>query len=212
MKLYHVTFDLNEPDKKLFYPRVPKTAGTGEDKSLKRICLAPTIEECMQALPSDKRKLRNGEKFRIYEVEIDDNDPNLVYPEEIFNKGYVPDALENHEFWYKENLLMDSIIVEIQNFNYDYEIAWSCVKLSDLRNIVKELSEEKNLEEKNYLNKILSKNFSLPEDLYKEVSDYINYIKDFDFCDDLWEAVASLPWAQLTKINSITWKVINKVA
>ena len=211
MKLYHVTFDLSEPDKKMFYPRVPKSAGLGEDKSLKRICLAPTVEECFQALPSDKRHLAVGEKFRLYSIDLDDNDPNLIYPDEIFKKGYVPDALENHEYWYKECLCMDSVIGQIEDFDSNFELSWSCIKLSDVREIVNMFAEDRNDEEKEYLKRLSNKNFSLPEDLYKETIEYFKYINDLDAYDELWENIACLPWAQSTKIYQISWKIVYNI-
>ena len=76
MKLYHVTFDINESETKIFRPRVPASAGVGEDKKIPRICLAPSIEKCIQAkacvspstlpvLPSFKSKTRQDFKYSI---------------------------------------------------------------------------------------------------------------------------------------------------
>ena len=43
MKLYNVTFNLMN-DSNLLMPCVPFTAGPGEDREIKRICLADSIE------------------------------------------------------------------------------------------------------------------------------------------------------------------------
>lgn len=203
MKLYHVTFDLEEPEIKVFRPRVPDSAGEGEDTYIPRICLAPSIEKCIQALPSGSRRMSKGEKIRIYEVNINIDDSNLISPDILFFKGYVPDALETEEYWYLKNLKMVSTVKEISSFDYDFELAFSCIRVPQVIESTKVLMEGKPEKEKQELNKILNKRNLNSDDLYGEISSYLNKIEDYDFYDSLWEKLAMLPWAQTTRFHNL---------
>lgn len=43
-------FDNGSCGMKNFIPRVPNSTGEGEDKNTARICLAPSVEKCVQAV------------------------------------------------------------------------------------------------------------------------------------------------------------------
>ena len=99
MKLYNVTFDLNNTNNVLT-PAIPESAGNGENKEIKRVCLTDSVEHCFQAIASCNREIRKGAKFIIKEVDVE-KDELLITPDFLFNEGYVPDALENNEYWYQ---------------------------------------------------------------------------------------------------------------
>ena len=203
MKLYHVTFDINESETKIFRPRVPASAGVGEDKRIPRICLAPSIEKCIQAIPSDNRNLQKGSKIRIYEVHISEKDKHLIKPEVLFLEGLVPDALETQEHWYTKDLEMTSTVKEIVSFDYSFELAFSCIKVQQVIQAIKKLLIDQPMEKFLKIYEVLKKDFKKSEDIYGEIANHLNEMKEYDLYDNLWEELAMLPWAQTTRIYKV---------
>jgi hypothetical protein len=142
MFLYHVSFDdwfgENElaEGTKTFFPRVPRTCANDEDQETPRICLAPSVELCVQAMASGSRDLRKGAKIAVYSVEIDDNDPYLRHPREIVDK--VPDAIENREHWYLAPIVMSAQISVVEDFVAFNDFAWSIITVQDVLNAIKD--------------------------------------------------------------------------
>ena len=49
MILYHVTL-FNKPTQEILIPRIPEDTSIGEEVKTNRICLAPSIIQCLRAL------------------------------------------------------------------------------------------------------------------------------------------------------------------
>lgn len=130
MKLYHISKEI-EKIHDVFIPRVPSDIMHMENEVIPRVCLSSTIEGCLGAVPwgginldelgrrsltenvtYDELEITPWDKptsdydniyFRVYEFDIDENDSNLMTPEEIWEAGYVDDAVAHREFWYQDS-------------------------------------------------------------------------------------------------------------
>jgi hypothetical protein len=56
---YHVT-DENYGAEVLWYPRIPVSAGPRENKTIPRICFAPTLEQCIASSQGTGNNWRHG--------------------------------------------------------------------------------------------------------------------------------------------------------
>lgn len=101
MKLYHVSYRPIDH----FELRIPAYRLFDEDAETPRICCSNTIENCINAKPERTDFLdlcieRNLPcVLFIYTFEVDPLDPNIVSSKELEQRGLVPDALQNQEFW-----------------------------------------------------------------------------------------------------------------
>lgn len=104
-----------------FTPRIPQARMCLEDDIVPRVCIAPTLEGCIKAIPQFsefKRKKKIGKQyllpyrgkkgyvFRVYDFEIHNEDKSLIESDKL--KIEVPDALNTGECWYLEQLIPSS--------------------------------------------------------------------------------------------------------
>lgn len=95
-KLIHCSFD----EVYFFEPRVPKSRTEYEDGKIKRICVAPTIRQCLTAIPNAGETVRWIQTvgmpvvIHAYYLEAD----RVEYD----TREYVPDAELTSEFWVLE--------------------------------------------------------------------------------------------------------------
>lgn len=95
-KLIHCSFD----EVLSFEPRVPKSRAKLEDGKIKRICVAPTIRQCLTAMPKAGESIRWIQSIGMpvvihaYYLEAD----RVEYD----TREYVPDAERTSEFWVLE--------------------------------------------------------------------------------------------------------------
>lgn len=99
--LYHLSYDPISQ----FSLRVPAYRGPGEDDTVKRICLAPSIEDCIIAKPGRSAIAQIALEREIplilyvYEAKLPKTDPSLVYPDNVFSEYGVQNAIDNQEYW-----------------------------------------------------------------------------------------------------------------
>lgn len=201
MKLYRVSFDLSQPLERTFIPLIPDSAGYMEDKTIKRVCLSSSIEGCLQAIPRNKIDISVGTEIIVYEAEIDENDYDLVYPDEI--RDYVPDALENDEFWYTKDLYMTGYVAKIKDIKSNYELAFTAVDEDDfICNMLDVIADKgyKYLEEISEI--MMDEELSL-EDRYYESSDILYNAREYSLQDEIFDSVAQVSWAQALKIKNL---------
>lgn len=108
-KLYHISFNiLNEIE--LFEPSIPseKVRLLNEDNCTPRICLAPTIKDCLNAIPNGGRYFKetymlsenNSKPFVVYEFDTNQIEKeNFLDSESLFESNKLPDALLTNECW-----------------------------------------------------------------------------------------------------------------
>lgn len=198
MKFYNITFDLNNRDKVL-KPYIPYSASDKENRTIKRVCITDSVEHCMQAIATGNREVYKGSPFVLRVVEIVKSNNQLVYPDKLVSCGYVPDALENKEYWYLKPIQCRAYKCVIESFDYEYDIAWTCIKTEDCRRIVKRITGK----EFNRCKSALS--------IYKSFCKWANEIKAWSMLDDVWDALVELPWAQKTKIYNLKYGIIEEL-
>ena len=101
ISLYHLSYDPIEQ----FSLRVPKYRVPGEDDSVRRICLAPCIEDCINAKPGRGEIAQIALERKIplvlylYKVEMPRRNPCLIHPVSVYRDYGVSDAIHNQEYW-----------------------------------------------------------------------------------------------------------------
>lgn len=203
MKLYNVTFNLVD-DSNLLVPYIPFTAGLKEDRETKRICLADSVEHCFQALCLQEQDFYEGREFLLREIEVDVEDENLVFPEELWGSKRVPDAMENQEYWYLQPIrckVSKRTILDVAL--RECEIAWSCIHVDDLKDIANILmleNKEYNLcfdttitTHKPYGSQVLFD--ALMAECYKKHAKLV--------ITSLWNMVLDLPWSTTNIVDRV---------
>lgn len=188
--LYNVTFRLNDESEYLV-PKVPYTAAPDEDRVTKRICFADTIEHCLQAI--GHRDLYEGCYIVVRSVDENGLDPfKLVTPEELFDTGKVPDALENNEYWYLDEVAVNREIYMVEHFDYEHGIAFTCIRKDDMAALV----------EKYVPDRPFKRNEGM-EQAYDRVVGYLQGNGMYEESDSFEDEVAELPWAQMVRISNL---------
>lgn len=86
-----------------FVPKIPSATMDGENHSIPRICLCPTIEDCINAASWGHSNLiyrKPNEVFRVYMFdEKDIKKENYMNSNELWEQGLVPDAYITNEIW-----------------------------------------------------------------------------------------------------------------
>ena len=116
--LWHVSFDIERPPIRTYIPLVPKNPMPGEDITIPRICFAPSIEDCLNAMVADRveRGLEDG-RFLAFSFRVAKDDPFLKTPEDIGDM--VPDAYWTQEHWYLKPVTVAGYLMQVDDFD-DY--------------------------------------------------------------------------------------------
>lgn len=104
MILYHVTL-FNKPTQEILIPRIPGDTSIGEEVKTNRICLAPSIIQCLRALEIYKYFQEDTLDVKVYKIVVDENAEQLISWEQLYLNGLVDDAALTHEYWYKSKLI-----------------------------------------------------------------------------------------------------------
>ena len=119
--LYYVDRSYEQKIKE-FVPKIPNATMQGENETIERICLCPTIEDCIYAASWGHSNIsyRNiNEVFRVYE--FDENDickKNIINSDELWSKQLVPDAYITNEIWVIKQILKPKNIFYIRIGEY----------------------------------------------------------------------------------------------
>lgn len=116
--LWRVSFDTDYPHTRTYTARVPKSTMPGEDKETPRICFCASIEECLSAMPGDRRFMRGGEKLLAFPFVVSRSDPYLISPETLIEAELVPDASFTGEYWYTapDPITLEGELYEVKDF------------------------------------------------------------------------------------------------
>ncbi len=189
--LYNVTFDFqNNTD--ILEPYVPHTAAPDEDQETERVCLSTSVENCLTAMGT-RTELTEGAHIRVRRVSTADLDPALIVtPEELFQTGRVPDAIENEEYWYLGMAEAESLEYEIESYWYERELAFTCIKADDIWDYVKKHFPDLGI-----------KRCKDSRDMFGSVTTHLYDNGMYDECDEFEDAVADMPWAQVLRIKDV---------
>lgn len=115
MILYHLELANGKPKKK-FHPSIPLNRMEGEDKTIKRICVAPSIEECLQSVSWGRiNYIPKYIPVIVYVFDTEDYIPSKDL------KKYVPDAIVTNEYWITKEIKPIKHFY-IADINYDFSI------------------------------------------------------------------------------------------
>lgn len=200
MILYHVTNDTQLPDVCMFMPRVPESAAFDENKNIPRICMCPSIELCLQAMPCDSRCdcLSHDGRIKVYSGEFEKE--KLIGPQELYDRNYVPDALENREYWVTQPVRLASRTYIVKNFQHEHAVAWTCVDKDTVEQIILSMCRSK--EETMVMKTFIHETDSSVE-LYKKAAGYYDRHGMWEQMDDLWEKITEDPKSQKTVITGL---------
>ena len=192
MTLYNVTFNMRDR-RRVLNPSIPESAGDGEDKTISRVCFTDSVANCIQAIAVCNRDIREGATFILREVDTDKLDKRLlIKPKELKERGLVPDALENNEYWYLGKVNVESMACKIVEFDAEIDLAWACIPIQSCRAIVKK-----------YLPKFAVNKYKITKNLYDAAMKYCSENKLYYAEDGIWDDLAMVPWAQKRKINYV---------
>lgn len=167
----------------------------GEDSITPRICFAPSIALCLQAILGVPEY---GTLITVYKFCIEDTDPSLVPPMELFITNKVPDALENQEYWYLKPVTLEASYDVIIERVREFDIAWTTIPQQTMLNIAHSSIERNHLD----IDESTFKDMTSKE-IYSKVATYLNTMKLWDEEDVLYDSVAELPWAQIKRLTSV---------
>lgn len=204
MKLYNVTFDLDDT-RKILVPTIPKSAASNENKTIPRVCLTDSIEHCIQAIAPYNRDIRVGAKIIVREIDIDHLDQDkLITPYDLYKQEWVPDALENEEYWYLGTIEFYTTVHEITDFHASHALALSCIKIEDCEKIINK-----------YVPEFDTSQYGSTRELYETAMKYCCKMEDsghyeyFEYEDNIWDDLESLPWSRKIEIEDIQLKDVD---
>lgn len=122
---YHISQGLFHDGK--FYPRIPMDRTEGEDEITKRVSVAPTIKDCLSAIPGGGMKLDETiteirgyfKVFKINTEKLGISKEHIVDGEYLFQTGKVPDAYHTNEHWITKEFEVpkeDTFIIKIDSY------------------------------------------------------------------------------------------------
>lgn len=116
--LWHTSFDIEPPFTRTFVPRIPQNTLPGENANIPRICFAPSIEDCLNAM--GERFIEDGKPgtpFLAFPFFVQRTDPALRTAQKIAR--WVPDAEWTNEHWYLRPLTLKGRLMRVNDFS-DY--------------------------------------------------------------------------------------------
>lgn len=190
--LYSVTFDLSDARTRL-EPCVPATAAKEEDRATKRVCLAPTVSQCIAALGPEHRDLRAGRDVIVRKVDVSKLNPDLlVHPRDLFATGRVPDALEHQEYWYLGTVDVVPERFTITDFDYERAIAFSCIAVAQIDTLIKKHDPGNR-----------HRTGESVKTAYERTVRGMQAAGRYEESDEFEDAVAALPFAQALRIHNL---------
>lgn len=140
---YHVSMDL-ELGEKEFVPRIPKYRCEGEDNTIKRVCVCPTLKDSLGAFPykgfyiNELMGRRDNNYLAYYEIPT--KGLNYKTNEEI--NDLVPDSHITKEHWVLDSFKAKANIIKLKKFQLSYYNRY----INEYSGFVEELEYEKSTE------------------------------------------------------------------
>lgn len=196
MIFYHVSTFKGTKTQQELIPRIPKHTLEHENKTIKRICLSTSIDNCFSGL-----QYMPDCPFILFKLDIDINDNHLITPRYLYDNNLVMDALETNEYWYTASIKAIGKVYTVLSYDIDFTYAWTCINKSDLLNIIKDIFGDEynyNLEEENNL-----------EEIYMKAYHLLDKNKKYNLCDELDNKIAELKYATKKKYYNIELAELN---
>lgn len=126
MIFYHVSTDVQKDG--VFYPRYPESIMEGEFASIQRVCVAPTIDDCLSAIPNGGSRLdelndRQQGFYKVFRIDteklgIPENE--IITSTHLFENEMVPDAEWTEEHWILTDFTVseeDTFMIHLNNWS-----------------------------------------------------------------------------------------------
>lgn len=197
MKLYNITTDLNDTEKQLV-PKVPFTASKYENKAIKRICLAPSVELCLQAMSFTTRPRYRGDLFLLRVVNV--NRKDIITPRRLYDGGYVMDALDNKEYWSVYPIRCKVYLCRMEHLEVEFGTNWGCVDINEYKRIVRK-----------YLPNLNTNRIVHPKTLKRVVDNYCEKNEYFDEWDSIDDELHSNRIVQKTSFSNVVYKILKEL-
>lgn len=173
-------------------PSVPYNIGTGEESQIPRICLSPSIENCIGSLNCT---IQPGDYIYVYEIPINTLDLDYLYsPIQI--QQWVPDAKHYREYWYTKDIYIEPVLCKIINYDLDYTINWNYITTDKVYSTYKNESNLNGFD-------ITPKTEEPSEEYYNRLYALAENSGDYDRCDTLWELLIEIPWSQVYNVKDL---------
>jgi len=140
---YHVSTNLRHPG--IFEPRIPENRHKqAEDELSPRVCVCPTIEDCLSSIPNGGGLLENlyiylRSYFLVFRIDTEKlkiAPSSIISSKELFEKDLVRDAEMTDEHWITVPFTVpdeDKFIIQLLNYEEEpYDIVpYSIYKIAD---------------------------------------------------------------------------------
>lgn len=132
MKFYHISYSTEDIIEE-FIPRIPEDRMKDENDTIKRVCVAPSLSNCLSAVTwQDEIEYLCDEELpvRVYEFEI--TDEKIIDSNYLYKSGLVNDANITKEHWILEKI-KPSKVYDIVIEEYQEELS-ALIPYSELNN------------------------------------------------------------------------------
>lgn len=202
MKLYHITDNLSQPAAMMFTPRVPDVNELYEDVFIPRVCLAPTIEGCMLAVPECSKFHYTGAKMRVYTCEVTKSNCNMFLPPlYLWENNMVLDAMDTGEVWCLVPIFMSSKCYEITELSMEHKLSFNNISVKSVINAFENLDTGLIIPHELY--KVHSS-----EELFENLTGLLETHKLYNESDEFYESICKYKIVQTFDITKLTLKEI----
>ncbi len=167
MKLFHVSFDLDEPLRKEFIPRIPSNTTNDENETISRICFSDSIQGCIRAINGYPKIDSSYVDVIVWEHDFQNTD-SLYDWKYLYGRNLVPDAAVTHEYWYTKRIVLDGTKYRIANIKYrtfySFHKKYKRRILRILSDYIDDLSDIKSIDPCTIINEWVPKHLSSYED------------------------------------------------
>ena len=140
MKLYHVilTDEIRTGTEIELEPKVPLYLGYKENTTIKRVCFAPTILQCVMAISYWKEYFEPGYEemtsfneqlpskiITVLEIDTEEYEGSLITPQELYEMEATEDCMVIDEYWVTKpvigkakQILVDGVLEEENHHNF----------------------------------------------------------------------------------------------
>lgn len=136
MLVYHIMPYVMDTPKSIF-PRVPQNHMFSEDTKQPRICVSPSLDDCLTAIGLDFVGITLTFPFVIRTYDITQNTESILHNDKV--RAYVPDADVTHECWIvqptkPQNIylawLLDADVIDTTKYIADEPCQYTVIKNS----------------------------------------------------------------------------------
>ncbi len=192
IELWHVTF-VEKGVQAVLRPKIPENSAPGENVTVDRISLAPSITECVRGIGNEVDFKTDFRKIYAYKIIVGENDNNLYNCEYLYNNDLVYDALLTHEYWYTKPIVPQEVLIcEVRSVEEKKYIIIGSKLANKLKDILLEIDYTETIPMKispfEIVNYVLNESTveMVKARLRHKVIDYTEEDEAYEICRKLW--------------------------